>query len=108
ADLKRLPPERLAYVGTPQFTASGSFKPAGKPRPISLLKRGDVKQPVREVQPGALGCLPDLEAGLQIDDNEGSRRAALAKWLTQKDNFLLRRSIVNRVWQFHFGKGLVD
>jgi hypothetical protein len=108
ADLKRLPPERLAYVGTPQFTASGSFKPAGKPRPISLLKRGDVKQPVREVQPGAVGCLPGLDPNLQIDETEGSRRAALAKWLTQKDNFLLRRSIVNRVWQFHFGKGLVD
>jgi hypothetical protein len=107
-ELKRLPAERVVFAATSDFKAEGNFKPAGKPRPIFLLKRGDVKQPVREVQPGALGCLPDLDANLEVDETEGSRRAALAKWLTRKENFLLRRSIVNRVWQFHFGKGLVD
>lgn len=108
AELKKLPPERYVYAAAPQFKAEGSFKPAGKPRLVHLLRRGDVKQPVREVEPGALMCLPDLEPNLEYHDTEGSRRAALAKWLTQKENFLLRRSIVNRVWQFHFGKGLVD
>ena len=108
AELKRLPPERVVFAAASQFKENGNFKPAAKPRPIHLLKRGDVKQPVREVQPGALGCLPDLDVNLQVDETEGSRRAALAKWLTRKENFLLRRSIVNRVWQFHFGKGLVD
>jgi hypothetical protein len=108
AELKKMPQEQMVYAATSQFKESGSFKPAAKPRTIHLLKRGDVKQPVREVEPGALGCLPDLETNLEVDENEGSRRAALAKWLTRKENFLLRRSIVNRVWQFHFGKGLVD
>jgi hypothetical protein len=108
AELKRLPAERVVYAATGDFKPSGSFKPATKPRTVHLLRRGDVKQPVREVEPGALMCLPDLEPDLEVNDNEGSRRAALAKWLTRKENFLLRRSIVNRVWQFHFGKGLVD
>ena len=58
---------------------------------------------------GALASLPGLSAEFEISDpNEGERRAALAKWLTRSENFLLRRSIVNRVWQFHFGRGLVD
>ena len=56
----------------------GGYPPAAKPRPIFLLKRGDVKQPVREVQPGALECLPDLDANLEVDETEGSRRAHLA------------------------------
>jgi hypothetical protein len=108
AELKRLPAERVVYAATSDFKASGSFKPAVTPRTVHLLRRGDVKQPLREVAPGALMCLPDLEPNLEVNEAEGSRRAALAKWLTQKDNFLLRRSIVNRVWQFHFGKGVVD
>ena len=39
---------------------------------------------------------------------EGERRAALAKWITDPANPLTWRSIVNRVWQFHFGRGLAD
>ncbi|HLW67931.1 MAG TPA: DUF1553 domain-containing protein, partial [Gemmataceae bacterium] len=39
---------------------------------------------------------------------ESDRRAALARWLTDPRNPLTWRSIVNRVWQYHFGKGLVD
>jgi hypothetical protein len=40
--------------------------------------------------------------------DESERRVALAKWITRKDNPLTWRSIVNRVWQYHFGRGLVD
>jgi hypothetical protein len=40
--------------------------------------------------------------------NEGARRAALADWIASVDNVLTWRSIANRVWQFHFGRGLVD
>src|SRR5213078_2935864 len=39
---------------------------------------------------------------------EGARRAALAQWITSRDNPLTWRSIVNRVWQHHFGHGLVE
>lgn len=39
---------------------------------------------------------------------EGDRRAALARWLSHRDNPLTWRSIVNRVWLYHFGRGLVN
>jgi hypothetical protein len=48
------------------------------------------------------------EFKLSHPDDEGARRAALADWLTDDRNVLLWRSIVNRVWQYHFGRGLVD
>ncbi|HJT75993.1 MAG TPA: DUF1553 domain-containing protein, partial [Gemmataceae bacterium] len=41
-------------------------------------------------------------------NDEGARRAALARWLTDPRNGLAWRSIANRVWEYHFGRGLVD
>src|SRR5207302_3378717 len=41
-------------------------------------------------------------------DDEGGRRAALARWVTDPRNGLAWRSVVNRVWHYHFGRGLVD
>jgi hypothetical protein len=41
-------------------------------------------------------------------EDEGARRAALAKWITDPRNVLAWRSIVNRVWPYHFGRGIVD
>jgi hypothetical protein len=45
---------------------------------------------------------------LKEGEEVGSRRAALAHWITAPENMLTWRSIVNRVWQWHFGAGLVD
>ena len=45
---------------------------------------------------------------LPPDHTEGDRRAALAQWITRPDHPLTWRSIVNRIWQHHFGRGLVD
>src|SRR5439155_27373599 len=41
-------------------------------------------------------------------NDEGARRAALAKWMTDPKNALTWRSIVNRIWHYHFGRGIVD
>src|SRR5204862_2969738 len=59
--------------------------------------------------PGTLGCVPGMSPKLAIaeGDDESVRRAALARWLTDERNVLTWRSIVNRVWHFHFGRGLV-
>ncbi len=43
-----------------------------------------------------------------LESSEGERRAALARWITHPHNPLTRRVIVNRVWHWYFGKGLVD
>ncbi len=80
------------------------------PRPIQLLYRGDVEQPREPSTPGALSCVPGIDADFvaSADQVEGERRAALARWLASPRNALTWRSIANRVWQGHFGRGIVD
>jgi hypothetical protein len=80
-----------------------------RPRPIWVLHRGDVEQRRRPATPGALACVAGLSPDLAVADpgNEGARRAALAGWIVHPNHPLTWRSIVNRVWQGHFGKGIV-
>jgi mono/diheme cytochrome c family protein len=80
------------------------------PRPIAVLARGDVEKPGEPVGAGALSAVPGLEAEFKLADpnDEGGRRAALAGWVADPRNVLTWRSIVNRVWHYHFGRGLVD
>jgi hypothetical protein len=51
---------------------------------------------------------PDPDFNLDDPRNEGARRAALARWVADPRNPLTWRSIANRIWQYHFGRGLVD
>jgi len=108
--LTALPPMQLVYAGAADFKPDGSFKPLGKPKAVHVLKRGDLNSPVEVARPGTLGCIPSLPSRFDLAsaDDEGQRRAALARWLTHGDNVLTWRSIVNRVWHYHFGRGLVD
>ncbi|HMF13703.1 MAG TPA: DUF1549 and DUF1553 domain-containing protein, partial [Gemmataceae bacterium] len=108
-----LPPPRLAFIAT-VHTGEGAFRgtghEGGKARPIHVLARGSVLKPGMEVGPGALQAVTALPAhfDLQPNHSEGDRRAALAKWLTDPRHPLTWRSIVNRVWHYHFGKGIVE
>jgi hypothetical protein len=53
--------------------------------------------------------IPSLDWQFDLPtQGESDRRAALARWLVRDDNPLTWRSIVNRVWQYHFGRGIVD
>jgi len=108
--LAALPKPQMVFAGGNDIVADGSFKPALTPRPVHLLKRGDINKPGEPAAPGALACVPGLPSRFQIADlnNEGMRRAALAKWITDPKNTLTWRSIVNRVWHYHFGRGIVD
>ncbi|MBI1177732.1 DUF1553 domain-containing protein [bacterium] len=96
------------YSGSGAFAGTGAN--GGRPRPIFILNRGSVENPGKEVGPGTLHCIASLPARFDIppDHPEGERRAALAKWLSSTNNPLTWRSIVNRVWQQHFGKGIVE
>lgn len=109
-ELAALAPQAFVYSASNVFKPDGGFAPSKTPRMIQVLKRGDIRNPGPEVTPGALTCLPQLPGELAVADlaNEGQRRVALAKWLTDPKNVLTWRSIVNRVWQRHFGRGLVD
>ncbi len=108
--LARLPPQPLVYAAASQFVPAGAFQPAKKPRAIHLLARGDVRSPQELMTAGGVACVagPPADFALDNPDDEGQRRAALARWLADPSNALVRRSIVNRVWQYHFGQGIVD
>ncbi len=85
----------------------------------SLLRRGDVNQKVEVVQPGFLTVLLPKEGDLarwqspaeaRSNSLTSYRRSALARWLTDVEHgsgHLAARVIVNRLWQHHFGRGLV-
>ncbi|WP_205678689.1 DUF1553 domain-containing protein [Aquisphaera insulae] len=113
SEIDRLPPPRMVFAGTVHHgsgTFVGTGPSGGKPRPITVLARGDVRKPGKPAGPGSLSAVAGLRSRFDLanDAPEGDRRAALARWLTAKENPLIWRSIVNRVWQFHFGVGIVD
>jgi hypothetical protein len=110
AELAALPKPSLVYAAAHDFEPDGGLKPAAAPRPVQLLRRGDINKPLEPASPGALTCISALPAKFDLADadDEGARRAALARWLAHADNPLTWRSAVNRVWHHHFGRGLVD
>src|SRR6185436_5290118 len=73
----------------------------GKPADIRIHKRGEPSDP-GEVAPRKN---LDLFGGQRVES--GSGRLALAQWLTDAKNPLTARVMVNRIWQGHFGRGLV-
>jgi hypothetical protein len=111
AEISRLPLPKRVYAGT-VHKGNGNFR--GReglgPREIRVLGRGNVTQPGKVVQPGSVPFIDQIPARFPLPDNhpEGQRRIALAEWITRDDNPLTWRSIVNRVWHYHFGKGIVD
>ena len=109
-DLAALPTPQTVYAATRDFKVDGNFKPPTKPRAVHVLRRGDINQPQAEAAPGALSCVAGVEARFAIADpsDEAARRAALARWLVDPNNVLAWRSIVNRVWHYHFGRGICD
>jgi hypothetical protein len=108
--LAALPATQLVYCGTNQFKPIGGLVPSPTPRPVHVLKRGEIKSPGALAEPGTLRFIPELAGKFRITDtsNESMRRVALADWLADPKNVLTWRSIANRLWQYHFGKGLVD
>jgi hypothetical protein len=77
------------------------------PGPTHRLNRGDPTQPREAIEPGPLSALA-VKFELADRASEAQRRLALARWIANKDNPLTARVIVNRLWQWHFGEGLVS
>ncbi len=79
------------------------------PPPTFLLKRGDVDKPGEQVVASGLSAIkqPAPDFGLTADAPEGIRRLKLAEWLTNANNPLPARVMVNRIWHYHFGRGIV-
>jgi len=78
------------------------------PKVVHLLQRGDFDKPQSPIEPGALSLLTHAPPrfALPLESAEAARRAALADWIVHSDNALAWRSVVNRVWSYHFGRGL--
>jgi mono/diheme cytochrome c family protein len=85
-----------------EFTTSLIAKDIAKPRETRVLRRGEydlpVGDPIAPNVPALLNTLPD-----DVPRN----RIALAKWLTSREQPLVSRVLVNRIWQNVFGAGLV-
>ena len=76
----------------------------GTPHNVRMQMRGEPDQPGVEVPRGLIKI---LGGGPLAPETSGSGRLELAQWLTRPDNPLTARVMVNRIWQYHFGRGLV-
>jgi hypothetical protein len=76
----------------------------GEPAQQKVLIRGDYNSPGEEAPRAFPAILARYDTQPQFS---GSGRLQLAEWLTQPENPLPKRVIVNRIWQWHFGEGLV-
>ena len=107
--------DRELEIGKPGSKVKAMVWNGGKKRSNPILKRGDVEQKGEDVGVGVLTALSDNngDAGEWLNEEalkKGDGRDALAHWLTDSDKgagHLLARVIVNRLWQHHFGVGLV-
>ena len=87
----------------PFTTAMTARVTKGPIPPTKIFYQGDFTQPRGEVPPGFLSVLdPNPAAILPV-----GRRSTLAAWIASPDNPLTARVIVNRLWQQHFGRGIV-
>ena len=98
------------------YDFEGTFLPqAGKryvPPTAHMLPTGDYLNKGPEVEPGFLGVLTKGNPPEALPPSDGristGRRRALAEWLIDEDHPLTARVMVNRIWQHHFGRGLVN
>jgi hypothetical protein len=83
-------------------------EPSAKAPVTRVLKRGDPEKPSHEVTPGFPAVLIHGDAATPTPTaHTTGRRLWLAHWIVSSDNPLTARVIVNRIWQHHFGRGIV-
>lgn len=81
-------------------------------RPVEtyVLHRGEVRSRGEVVGPAALSAIRGLDPDLDNPEDKDAgpaRRLRLAEWITDPKNPLTARVIVNRIWHYHFGRGIV-
>ncbi len=110
-DLVAMPAPQMIFAASGEIKSDALTSPGKRPvRMVHLLTRGDIKQAKEVAQAGSLACVEGLTARFELANaaDEATRRAALADWLTDRRNVLTWRSIANRIWHHHFGRGLCD
>jgi hypothetical protein len=110
AEVAKLTQQRSGIVDEIQKLTTLPMVYAGtfvQPAATYLMHRGDPTQPRGVVAPAALKQI-GKPLVLPADTPEQERRLALANWIADPANPLTARVIVNRLWHYHFGTGLVD
>jgi hypothetical protein len=82
-------------------------EPEAFPPATHVLIRGKATNPGQEVEPGMPAVLLKRQPVFPAPQRTGLRRLTLARWIASHENLLTARVIVNRIWQHHFGEGLV-
>ncbi len=112
----RMSQQRKEFNASQPELIWGLWDVSTQPSPAWFLSRGDYHEPTHEVDPGVMMVLDGhldqpfakvLEASVNPTPHSTGRRLALARWLTQPDHPLTARVMVNRIWQYHFGNGIV-
>ena len=106
AELQRLRTRREAIPDPRKIYAADPRQPGS----TYLLERGDPNAKREKVSAGGLSCVPAVspEFGLDADAPEADRRVRLAEWMANRRNPIFARTMVNRVWHYLFGRGLVE
>ncbi len=102
AELEQVRRQRAEWAKAPAIYAGNFTQPGVTHR----LHRGDPLQPREAVAPGTLAIFKPLTLATNTPEQE--RRRQLADWIASPENPLTARVIVNRLWQHHFGVGLVS
>lgn len=98
---------QAVFGATNHHVKAGSFMiQEREPQRITILKGGSLGSAGDEIGPGLLSAITNSE-DMQLPTAPRGRRAALANWIADNRNPLTARVIVNRVWGWHFGRGLV-
>ena len=103
--LRRFHQQKTAEQKSQPLVYAGSFS---QPGPTHRLHRGDPMAPREVVAPGGLATIGSLD--MNVDEREQRRRARFADWICAPKSgagALAARVMVNRIWQHHFGQGIV-
>ena len=102
---------RFANPSSPDYYKAMAYLTSDAPlrRAVAtyVLKGGNLKLRGEEVKPGFLSTITGHSKPANMDGLGQSRRKLLAEWIASGDNPLTARVMVNRIWQHHFGEGLV-
>lgn len=107
---RRIGRTKAAIARIPKMTQAFAGNFATPKSPTYVHKGGDPMKPGDMVVPSSLEVLDRMPVSFELKNGseEGQRRLALAKWITDDTNPLTPRVLANRVWQYHFGNGIVD
>jgi len=112
--LDRYEPKAFAVSSGPrdgETDGGGNIKypsrAAYKPSDIHVLPGGNIQAPGEKVEPGVLSMMERFGyPAPAVPASTSGRRAALAQWIANPANPLTARVMANRIWQYHFGRGL--